>query len=151
MLKAQEIHCKKYQISIEDVMTLSLQIFRHNSLDDETFPIHLPTKNQDTFLRRAYSGGNVDVYKPYGENLYYYDVNSLYPSILQEYPMPCGIPVWQNNLECVELDSLFGFLEAYVVCPTNLSHSCLIRRTPPYLSSFLQVNSSLYESFLAKS
>lgn len=40
--------------------------------------------------------------------------------------MPCGIPVvWQKNLECVELDSLFGFLE--IVCPTNISR--------PFLSS----------------
>ncbi|XP_057548156.1 DNA polymerase-like [Amaranthus tricolor] len=124
MLKAQKIYWDKYNIDIEEVMTLSslsLKIFRNNYLDDESFHIHLPTRNQDTFIRRGYYGGHSDVYKPYGENLYYYDVNSLYPYIMKEYPMPCGIPVWKKNLESVELDSLFGFIEAYVVCPTNIS------------------------------
>lgn len=128
MLKAQEINWDKYHIDIEDVMTLSslsLKIFRQNYFDDEAFHIHLPTRNQDTFIRRGYYGGHADVYKPYGENLYYYDVNSLYPYIMKEYPMPCGIPVWKNNLESVELDSLFGFIEAYVVCPTNISRPFL--------------------------
>ncbi|XP_073313483.1 DNA polymerase-like [Primulina huaijiensis] len=128
MLKAQEVNWSKYHIDIEEVMTLSslsLKIFRMHYLDDKTFPIHIPTQNQDTFIRRAYYGGHVDVYKPYGENLYYYDVNSLYPYIMKSYPMPCGVPVWRNNLESVELDSLFGFIEAYVVCPTNISRPFL--------------------------
>lgn len=123
MLKTQKIYWENYGIDIEDVMTLSslaLKIFRVNYLDDNAFHIHLPTRNQDTFIRRGYYGGHADVFKPYGENLYYYDVNSLYPYIMKEYPMPCGIPVWKNNLENVELDSLFGFIEACVVCPTNI-------------------------------
>ena len=44
---------------------------------------------------------------------------------MKSYPMPGGVPVWMNNLEEVDLDSLFGFIEAYVVCPTNI--------TPPFL------------------
>nr|GFA10188.1 DNA polymerase-like [Tanacetum cinerariifolium] len=35
-------------------------------------------------------GGHADAYIPFGENLYYYDVNSLYPFVLKEYPMPGG-------------------------------------------------------------
>lgn len=75
MLKAQEINWSKYRIDVEDVMTLSslaLKIFRQNYFDDETFHINIPTRNQDTFIRRGYYGGHVDVYKPYGENLYRY-------------------------------------------------------------------------------
>jgi hypothetical protein len=30
-------------------------------------------------IKKGYYGGIAEVYKPYGENLYYYDVNSLYP------------------------------------------------------------------------
>lgn len=124
MLKAQKIYSSKYRIDIEDVMTissLSMKIFRIKFLDDENFPIHIPTKNQDTFIRRGYYGGRSDVFKPKGENLFYYDVNSLYPFIMKEYPMPCGVPVWHRNFEGKELDSLFGFIEAYVVCPNNIS------------------------------
>ncbi|KAM3218115.1 hypothetical protein P3L10_022644 [Capsicum annuum] len=128
MLKAQEIILDKYHMDIMNVMTLSslsLKIFRQNYLDDEVFHIHLPTRNQDTFIRRGFYGGHVDVYKPYGENLYYYDVNSLYPYIMVEYPIPCGIPASKNNLKSTKLDSLFGFLEAYVVCPTYISRPFL--------------------------
>lgn len=39
--------------------------------------------------------------------------------------MPCSIPVWKNNLEAVSLDSLFGFIEAYVVCPSTISRPFL--------------------------
>ncbi|KAK4412249.1 DNA polymerase [Sesamum alatum] len=128
MLKAQEINWSKYQIDVEDVMTisaLSLKIFRKLYFDDNAFHINIPTRNQDTFIRRGYYGGHVDVYKPNGENLYYYDVNSLYPFIMKSYPMPSGEPVWKNNLESVELDSLFGFIEAYVVCPKTISRPFL--------------------------
>nr|CAD1835891.1 unnamed protein product [Ananas comosus var. bracteatus]CAD1835918.1 unnamed protein product [Ananas comosus var. bracteatus]CAD1835965.1 unnamed protein product [Ananas comosus var. bracteatus] len=134
MLKAQEINWSKYQIDIEGVMTvsaLSLKIFRKKYFDDNIFHINIPTQNQDTFIRRGYYGGHVDVYKPYGENLYYYDVNSLYPYIMKSYPMPCGVPVWHNNLECQDLDNLFGFIEAYVVCPASISHPFL-----PYKDKF---------------
>ncbi|XP_050217580.1 DNA polymerase-like [Mercurialis annua] len=124
MLKAQEINWSKYCIDIEDVMTLSslsLEIIRNNFFDDNTFHINIPNRNQDIFIRRSYYGGHVDVYKPYGENLYYYDVNSLYPFIMKSYPIPCAIPVWKKNLKSVGLDSLFGFIDACVVCPTNIS------------------------------
>ncbi|XP_050217594.1 DNA polymerase-like [Mercurialis annua] len=124
MLKAQEINWSKYCIDIEDVMTLSslsLKIIRNNFFDDNTFHINIPNRNQDIFIRRSYYGGHVDVYKPYGENLYYYDVNSLYPFIIKSYPIPCAIPVWKKNLKSVGLDSLVGFIDACVVCPTNIS------------------------------
>ncbi|KAL6513103.1 hypothetical protein OROMI_034574 [Orobanche minor] len=67
MLKAQELNLSKYHIDIEDVMTLSslsLKIFNQNYLDDETFPIYIPTKNQDTFIRRGYYGGHAVVRNP---------------------------------------------------------------------------------------
>ncbi|KAG6570301.1 hypothetical protein SDJN03_30352, partial [Cucurbita argyrosperma subsp. sororia] len=119
-ISAQEIHWYQSQIDVEDVMTvsaLSLQIVRQKDLDDKAFHIiNIPTRNQDTFLRRGYYGGHVDVYKPYGSNLDYsiHDVNSLYPFIIQSYPMPCGVPEWHTHLKGVGLDSLFGFIEAYV-------------------------------------
>lgn len=123
LLRAQDIYCSKFNIDTEDTMTLSalaMKIFRHNYYDDKCFPIHLPNRNEDTFIRRAYYGGHADVYKPYGEHLYYYDVNSLYPFVMKEFHMPGGVPVWRNNLENVELDSLFGFIEAYVDCPSHI-------------------------------
>lgn len=89
MLKAQEIYWKLYNVDIESELThssLALSIFRMKYYDFQTFPIHIPNKNEDTFRRRAYYGGHVDAYKPYGENLYYYDVNSLYPGVQRAQP-----------------------------------------------------------------
>lgn len=123
MQKAQDIYCKLYKLDIESKITLSslaLSIFRQRYYDADNWPIHIPNRNEDTFIRRAYYGGHTDAYKPYGENLYYYDVNSLYPFVMKEYPMPGGEPVWHRNLEDKELDSILGFIEAYVVCPKTI-------------------------------
>lgn len=134
MLKTQHINWNKYQIDVEDVMTvsaLSLKIFRKMYFDEEAFEINITNRNQDTFIRRAYYGGHVDVYKPYGNNLFYYDVNSLYPFIMKTYPMPSGPPVWQNKLAGLDLENLYGFIEAYVVCP-----KCIERPFLPYKDAY---------------
>jgi len=34
--------------------------------------------------------------------------------------MPGGIPVWHSDLESIPLDSMFGFIEAYVECPQSI-------------------------------
>ena len=128
MQKAQEMNWKLFHIDIVSKITLSslaLSIFRLKFYDDENWPIHIPNKNEDTFLRRAYYGGHTDTDKPYGEDLYYYDVNSLYPFIMKEFPMPGGRPVWHGNLVGKELDSLFGFLEAYIRCPPTIKRPFL--------------------------
>ena len=44
--------------------------------------------NYIIFIKKGYTGGAVDVYKPYGKYVYRYDVNSLYPYIMTEFPMP---------------------------------------------------------------
>ena len=128
MLKAQEMCLSKYNIDIENIMTLSalsLHIFRSNYLDDKKSRIYLLNRNQDTFIRCGYYGGHADVYKPMGENFFFYDINSLYPYVMKKYPMPCGEPVWRNHLEKVELETLYGFFEAYVECPSHISRPFL--------------------------
>lgn len=39
--------------------------------------------------------------------------------------MPGGVPVWHGNLEGKDLDSIFGFIEAYVVCPKTIKNPFL--------------------------
>ena len=113
MQKAQDIYWKLYMVDIESKMTfsaLSLTIFRMKYYNVSHWPIHIPNKNEEHFIRHAYYGGHTNTYKPYGEDLYYYDVNSLYPFIMKEFPMPGGVPVWHRNLEGKDLDSMFGFI-----------------------------------------
>lgn len=44
---------------------------------------------QEDFIRKTYFGGRVEIFKTYGENLFYYDVNSLYPAMMLN-DMPVG-------------------------------------------------------------
>ncbi|KAF6154759.1 hypothetical protein GIB67_032371 [Kingdonia uniflora] len=121
--KAQEIYWKKYGIDITSSLTLSslaMKIYRSRYYNDKEFPIHIPNRDEDKFFRTAYYGGHADMYKPYGNNLYYYDVNSLYPFITKTYPMPCGKPVWNGNMRDVDLSVIYGFIQAYIITPKNI-------------------------------
>ncbi|XP_059645954.1 DNA polymerase-like [Cornus florida] len=128
MASAQEIYWTQYKVDILGCLTLSalaMNIFRISYYDPESWPIHIPSRNEDAFIRRGYYGGHADTYIPYGEDLYYYDVNSLYPFIMKTYDMPGGKPVWHGNLEGRELSTLYGFIEAYVVCPPTIKRPFL--------------------------
>jgi hypothetical protein len=71
-------------------------------------------------LKQAYYGGVTEVYKPYGKNLYYYDVNSLYPFAALN-------PMCSNKYSYLEslngkgliLDNLFGFFYCEIEAPNN--------------------------------
>jgi hypothetical protein len=72
-------------------------------------------------IKQAYYGGKTEIYKPYGKNLYYYDINSLYPFVaLNDLPGPeCSyIEYYQDNL--YNLDNLFGFY--YCTIENNTSN-----------------------------
>lgn len=47
-------------------------------------PMNIPSTNVDSFIRRGYYGGHADVYIPKGSDLLYYDVNSLYPFVMNQ-------------------------------------------------------------------
>ena len=128
MQKAQDLYFNKFQVDVVDCLTLSalaMIIYRTIYYDPNSFPIHIPSRNEDTFIRRGYYGGHADVYIPHGTDLYYYDVNSLYPYIMKTFNMPGGKPVWYGYLEGQELSNLYGFIEAYVVCPSTINRPFL--------------------------
>ncbi len=64
----------------------SMHIFLRDYYKKKPYNNSLETDN--TF-RAGYYGGRVEVFKMQGESLHYYDVNSLYPSVMveQEYPV----------------------------------------------------------------
>lgn len=128
MLKAQEIIWNQYKIDITDCLTVSslaMRIFRTIYYDIQSFPIHKPNRNMDTFIRRGYYGGHAEVYKPYGTNLYQYDINSLYPYVMKTFDLPSGVPVWRDKLMNEPLTNLFGFIEAVVECPSSMNRPFL--------------------------
>lgn len=89
------------------ISKLAYNIFNRDYLDKEI----LLNNKQSIYdeIKLAYYGGITEVYKPYGENLYYYDVNSLYPFVaLQDMP---GIHCIKKNFinKDVDIYDIFGF------------------------------------------
>lgn len=57
---------------------------------------------------------------------------------MHDFPMPGGEPEWHGNLGDKDLDSLFGFIEAYVECPETRKRPFLpFREKKGGLSEFL--------------
>jgi DNA polymerase type B, organellar and viral len=127
---AQFTYFNLFKIDIESIYstaTLALKIFRSKFLDK---PIFILPQYMDTFIRDAYYGGGTDVYKAWGENVHYYDVNSLYPSAMLQ-PMPYNL-ISPNLIDLTNrsLDSFFGFCKATIHCPTDM-----LRPVLPYHSN----------------
>ena len=69
-----------YDVQMTNCSTISrlaLNIFIKYYLKESKIPII--KSNMFKRLKLAYYGGVTEVYKPFGKNLLYYDVNSLYP------------------------------------------------------------------------
>jgi hypothetical protein len=82
LLKAQEHYIVEYLIDISRLYSLpglALKIFRSHFMPEDIDAIPSLDKNPDIFIRRGYLGGGVHIFKEYGRQIYYYDVNSLYP------------------------------------------------------------------------
>lgn len=120
LLKAQSIYISNHKIDIASIWStasLSLKIFRQNFLKNE---IPILTKYLDSKIRESYFGGSTDYIRKYGENLYYYDVNSLYP-----FAMCNSMPLeFLGEFEGYNLDlndpETFGFIEAKIVSPKDI-------------------------------
>jgi len=119
LLKAQHIYITEYEVDIASVWstsTLSLKIFRQKFLKTD---IPILSNKLDEIIRLSYIGGSTDYYIKYGEGLKHYDVNSLYPKAMCN-PMPLeflGESIGGN----VKLEDTFGFVEARITTPDNLT------------------------------
>jgi len=59
------------------------------------------------YVQASYSGGFVDILDSYGKNVYYYDINSLYPYVMLR-PIPWEFCEWVEG--DFNLKNFFGFL-----------------------------------------
>lgn len=115
------------------ISSLALTIYRSTFLKKGMIPLIHGSIYE--FIQKSYTGGSVDVFKPssivtdYSNNivainkLYRYDVNSLYPSVMKNYPMPSGTPIQFEGdiLEVWEENSKpFGIFEVEVKSPENI-------------------------------
>lgn len=111
------------------IPSLALGIFRSNFLsDDMKIPlIGGPLYDQ---LYKSYTGGATDMYIPHGKNIYWYDVNSLYPSQMLMNDMPVGkIIQFKGDISKSSLwNDCFGFFNADIYAPDNLKNPILQTR-----------------------
>lgn len=113
------------------ISSLAFAIFRTNYLKPLSIPII--TGRIYDFIKNGYSGGSVDVYKPFGKNINCYDVNSLYPSQMLKQDMPVGNPIFfEGDISKIEKDP-FGFFEVEIKTPNDLN--------VPILQTRVKINS----------
>jgi hypothetical protein len=95
--------------------SLAFSIYRIKYLKE----YRIPTITGELYknIKKSYTGGSVDVYRPVGENIYRYDVNSLYPSVMSEFPSPVGkITKFKGDILKYE-NNPFGFFYVNVKAP----------------------------------
>lgn len=97
------------------ITRLSLNIFFKNFYHNKVIPL-INKLFLFNFIKEGYYGGITEVYKPYGKNLIYLDVNSLYPFASLN-PMPGSDCTYIESLEDkgLDLENLFGFFYAKVI------------------------------------
>ena len=128
--------------------SLAMRIFRTHYLVKDTIYQLLGKVEQD--IRESYTGGAVDVYIPHNrigsfylavkaffKRLYYYDVNSLYPTVMAKHPMPIGKPIYfEGDIRKVE-----GTPKKTSNCNVNHHHHLyiIILLLPPLGQSYLYI------------
>lgn len=125
IIKFNNMIFELFNINIHKFPTLSslaFAIFRTHFLKNDEIP--QLSGHIDKDIRQGYSGGAVDVYIPQNEKgtkIWVYDVNSLYPYIMDQFDMPIGKPIYfEGDIRAIEKDA-FGFFYCKIVTPDNLN------------------------------
>ena len=109
-----------YNVNMTEHITISglaVHIFLKDFYNYNIPNINKPSIYRD--IKQAYYGGITEVYKPFGQNLYYYYVNSLYPYVaLNDMPnLTCNKILFYTNNQ--DIDTLFGFFYCSIEAPLN--------------------------------
>lgn len=123
LIKFRDLVHTKFQINMDNYPTtpsLSFAIFRTHFLEENTIPL-FKGKIMD-YIRESFTGGSTDVYIPYGKNIYWYDVNSLYPTMMKENPFPIGEMIqFQGDIKWLyKFDPQFNNKNTYWIADVNV-------------------------------
>jgi hypothetical protein len=80
------------------------------------------------FFQKGYTGGSVDVFKPYGLKIFRYDVNSLYPYVMKKFEVPVGNPTFFEGDVYKFVKNPFGVFEVKITAPEGIKIPLLQRR-----------------------
>lgn len=117
-----------FKLTILDSPTLpslAYKLFTNSFLNHE---IEITYSERYEHYKEAYRGGAVDVYRPHGYNLKCYDVNSLYPSMMQSKPYPIGYSEYFRGSD-YSLSEIFGIIKCNIIAPDNLYAPILLTKT----------------------
>ena len=137
-----ELIFSEFKVNINNSLTLpalAMKIYKSNFMPKDS--IYQLTGDVEQFIRESYTGGAVDVYIAHNritsffrnvtaifKKLYYYDVNSLYPFVMANSPMPIGKPVaFEGDIRLVEPNA-FGVFYCNITSPGYLKHPILQRK-----------------------
>lgn len=127
--KYNQLNFKNFNVNINEHPTLSshaFRIFRTHFLKQNVIPMIYG--NDFKILKTSYTGGATDMYIPTNkenELVYGYDVNSLYPFIMANFPMPVGNKTYfEGNIRKIDPNA-FGFFYCKITTPSNLKHPVL--------------------------
>lgn len=114
MYEFSDLIYTKHGVQVTEHLTitsLAVEIFLSDHLDEPNIPL-INDKHMYKEIKKGYYGGLSEVYRGYGENLFYYDVNSLYHSVALN-SMPgrrCNyIEDFSDEGLDIKKDNLFGF------------------------------------------
>ena len=121
--KANKQIFKDYKINMTESITISglaMKIYLNKYYKDNIPLIDKPSIYKD--IKQAYYGGITEVYRPYGENLFYYDVNCLYPyASLNDMPgLDCEKINYIHTNNNPDIFNLFGFFYCKIETPKDL-------------------------------
>ena len=119
----------KFNININKYPTspgISFSMFRTLYLEKDSVIQLSGTPFED--IKKSYTGGACDMYIPFNnenEIIYGYDVNSLYPFVMKNNPMPIGnMSYFEGNIRKIDPNA-FGFFYCDIETPNYLEHPIL--------------------------
>ncbi|MBT2718063.1 DNA polymerase [Bacillus sp. ISL-57] len=112
--------------------SLAMKVFQINYPEDyekacSTNYYGVTGEKNEAFIRNSYCGGRTEVFTPYLEQGYHYDVNSLYPYVMKNFPIPYGKPTMYMGDKARQMFKYWynfgqgaGFMEIDIHIPDTL-------------------------------
>lgn len=101
LIEISELELDKF-VRCPTTASLAMSVYRNNYSKDFKLAVSTNYESKlgrfiEGFIRQGYYGGRTEVFRPFLENGFHYDVNSLYPAVMEMYEFPIGFPEVHNS------------------------------------------------------